>query len=102
MPAYLRGAARLAAGDAEGAAREFRVVLEHRGADPFSPVWPLAQLGLARALADTGRAVESRQAYDALLHTWLSADPDLRPLAAARRERPPSPGSDLDFAKSQR
>jgi tetratricopeptide (TPR) repeat protein len=102
LPAYLRGAARLAADDAEGAAREFRIVLDHRGADPFSPVWPLSQLGLARALAHAGRTGESRQAYDALLHTWLSADPDLRPLALARRERPPSPGSDLDFAKTQR
>lgn len=69
VPAFLRGEARLAAGNAEEAAKEFRVVLEHRGADPFSPVWPLSQLGLARALARAGRALESRRAYDALLQS---------------------------------
>ena len=87
VPAYLRGEARLVAGDFEGAAREFRVVLDHRGSEPFAPVWPLSQLGLARALEQAGRKSESRQAYDALLHTWISADPDLPPLISARRER---------------
>jgi hypothetical protein len=87
VPAYLRGEARLVAGDFEGAAREFRVVLDHRGSEPFAPVWPLSQLGLARALEQAGRKSESRQAYDALLHTWSSADPDLPPLISARRER---------------
>jgi Flp pilus assembly protein TadD len=87
LPAYLRGEARLVTGDFEGAAREFRVVLDHRGSEPFSPVWPLSQLGLARALEQAGRKSESRQAYDTLLHTWTSADPDLPPLIAARHER---------------
>jgi serine/threonine protein kinase/Flp pilus assembly protein TadD len=88
VPAYLRGEARLRAGDAEEAIRQFRVVLDHRGADPFSPVWPLSQLGLARALARAGRPTESREAYAALLQTWSTADPDLPPAAAARREHP--------------
>jgi tetratricopeptide (TPR) repeat protein len=87
VPAYLRGEARLLAGDVEGALREFRVVLDHRGADPFSPVWPLSQLGLARALAELGRESEARQSYDALLHTWSNADPDLPLLVAAQNER---------------
>jgi eukaryotic-like serine/threonine-protein kinase len=87
VPAYLRGEARLLAGDFEDALREFRAVLDHRGADPFSPVWPLSQLGLARALAGVGRESESRQAYDALLSTWTNADPDLPPLIGAQHER---------------
>jgi hypothetical protein len=87
VPAYLRGEARLLAGDFEGAVREFRVVLDHRGADPFSPVWPLSQLGVARALAELGRESEARQSYDNLLHTWSNADSDLLPLIAARNER---------------
>jgi len=87
LPAYLRGEARLLAGDFEGALREFRVVLDHRGADPFSPVWPLSQLGIARALAELGRASEARQSYDGLLHIWSNADPDLPPFIAARNER---------------
>ena len=87
VPAYLRGDARLRAGDTEDAIRQFRFVLDHRGADPFSPVWPLSHLGLARALARAGRPAESRQTYDALLHLWSAADPDLPPLLAARQER---------------
>ena len=87
VPAYLRGKARLLAGDFEGAVREFRVVLDHRGADPFSPVWPLSQLGVARALEELGRDSEARQAYEGLLHTWSNADADLPPLIAARSER---------------
>jgi hypothetical protein len=91
VPGYLRGEARLLAGDFEEAMREFRAVLDHRGADPFSPVWPLSQLGLARALAGVGRVAESRQSYDALLHTWATADPDLPPLIAAQSERKAMP-----------
>jgi eukaryotic-like serine/threonine-protein kinase len=87
VPAYLRGEARLLAGDFEDAAREFRGVLDHRGADPFSPVWPLSQLGLARALAGAGRTADARQAYDAVLYTWTNASPDLPPLLVAQHER---------------
>ena len=87
VPAYLRADARFAAGAAGDAAREFQSLLDHRGADPFSPVVAMAQLGLARALAASGRPDEARQAYEDVLRTWASADADFPPLAAARTER---------------
>ncbi len=76
VPAYLRGQARLAAGAPAEALREFQTVLDHRGADPFSSLLPMAQLGIARALAASGRGTESRQRYEALLAGWKDADAD--------------------------
>jgi tetratricopeptide (TPR) repeat protein len=85
-PAYLRGEARLKEGAAAEALRDFRTVLDNRGADPFSALIPLAQLGAARAWSAAGNVVESRKAYEAVLHTWEHADPDLPVKLAARRE----------------
>ena len=86
IPAYLRGEARLRLGNPAEAVREFKVVLDNRGADPFTPIVPLAQLGLARALVRSGDAAGGRAAYDAVLRTWFAADADLPPLMAARQE----------------
>ena len=86
IPAYLRGEARLRLGNPAEAVREFKVVLDNRGADPFTPIVPLAQLGLARALVRSGDAAGGRAAYDAVLRTWFAADADLPPLIAARQE----------------
>ena len=47
---------------------------------------PLSQLAAARALAGTGAGDDSRKAYEALLHEWASADPDLTLLHQAREE----------------
>ena len=86
IPAYLRGEARLRLGNPAEAVREFKVVLDNRGADPFSPIVPLAQLGLARALVRSGNAAGGRAAYDVVLRTWFAAEADLPPLIAARQE----------------
>ena len=86
VPPYLRGDARLRTGAAQQAIAEFRAIADHRGADPFSPVIPLSQLAAARALAGTGAGDDSRKAYEALLHEWASADPDLTLLHQAREE----------------
>jgi eukaryotic-like serine/threonine-protein kinase len=85
-PAYIRGAARLQAGAAADALRDFQTVLDNRGADPFSPLIPLAQLGIARAFAKSGNTVESRRAYEMVLKTWEHADPDLPVLLDAGKE----------------
>uniref|UniRef100_UPI0025B8D972 tetratricopeptide repeat protein n=1 Tax=Luteitalea sp. TaxID=2004800 RepID=UPI0025B8D972 len=69
------------------AARTFRQLVDHRGTDPFSPLVPLAQLGLARALAASGDRAGAAQAYDVLLDWWAGADASLTLAAAARRER---------------
>lgn len=86
LPVYMRAEALLRAGSAQQAVREFQALLTHRGADPFSPVVPMAHLGLARAHARGGAVAESRAAYDAVLTAWASADPDLPVLRQAREE----------------
>jgi tetratricopeptide (TPR) repeat protein len=86
VPVYLRGEARLAAGAAVDAASMYRSLLDHRGADPFSPLIPVSQLGLARALARSGRETESRKVYESLLTSWKDADADLPVLRQAREE----------------
>ena len=86
LPIYLRGEARLRAGAYAEAVAEFRSVLQHRGADPFSPVVPLSHLGLARALARSGDRTGSAAAYQQLLSIWRSADPDFGPANQARLE----------------
>ena len=86
LPACVRGIAELQAGNPGAAAREFRSVLESRGADPFSAALPAAELGLARALAREGDTGRSREMYGALLARWNGAAADLPLLAAARDE----------------
>jgi serine/threonine protein kinase/Tfp pilus assembly protein PilF len=86
LPMYLRAEARLRAGAADEAVREFQALLTHRGADPFSPVVSLAQLGVARAHAQNAALAESRKAYEAFLATWAHADADVPVLHQARRE----------------
>jgi hypothetical protein len=87
LPVYLRGEARLRAGAFADAAREFRTIVDLRGADPFSPLVPISQLGLARALAASGDVAGSRNIYDALLDFWKSADPGFPARLDARKER---------------
>ncbi len=93
-PNYLRGQAylRRSAGRQRAgaeAAVEFQKILDHRGWDPASPLYPLAQLGLARAAAlapirkDAGGSL---QAYEAFLSLWKEADPDLPILVEAKRD----------------
>jgi tetratricopeptide (TPR) repeat protein/tRNA A-37 threonylcarbamoyl transferase component Bud32 len=95
VPTYLRGEVKLKAGAAAEAVREYRAVADHRGADPFSSVVPLSQLGLARALARIGDVAGSRKAYEALVAAWKDADSDLPILRQARDELarlgPPAP-----------
>jgi len=86
-PAFLRGRARLRQGDGVAATAEFQAVLDHRGVDPFSPLWALAGLELARARALARDAAGSRAAYDRFLASWAEADPELPILVAARAER---------------
>ena len=82
----LRGRAYLAAKQPDLAEREFRKILDHHGIDPLSYNYPLAQLGLARALAQQGKSVEAGYAYRVLFQIWKDADPDLPRLKAAKEE----------------
>jgi hypothetical protein len=84
-PIFLRGQAHLAKRSYAEAATEFGRLLEHRGVDPFSPLYPLAYLGRARALSPID-PVRARADYDALFGLWARADQDLPALLEARRE----------------
>jgi tetratricopeptide (TPR) repeat protein len=93
LPIYFRGLARLQSGAAAEAAKDFQTVLDNRGADPFSPVLPLSQLGLARALERAGDRAGSARAYAELLTIWQSADTDVPVIVEARGEATQQAGS---------
>ena len=63
-----------------------RAVLANRGIDTLSPLYPLAELGLARCYAQAGDRSDAITHYQAFLTTWKSADPDLPILKTARQE----------------
>jgi serine/threonine protein kinase/Flp pilus assembly protein TadD len=85
-PTYLRGLAYLRSGSGKPAAVEFQKILDHRGWDPTSTLYPLAHLGLARAAALTGDAIASRRGYQDFLTQWKDADADLPISIEAKRE----------------
>ncbi len=85
-PQYLRGQAYLQLKRSAEAAAEFQKILDHRGYAPLSPLYPLAQLGLARAAALTGDTTQRHKAYTDFLALWKVADADLPVLIEAKKE----------------
>jgi hypothetical protein len=85
LPYYLRGQSFLRLNRSAEAAAEFRTILEHRGWAPMSVYYPLAHLGLARALAMAGDVPGSRREYEAFFAMWKDADSDLPVLIDARQ-----------------
>jgi tetratricopeptide (TPR) repeat protein len=85
-PAYLRGEAQLQLGRHSDAAAEFRSIIDHRGELADAPLYPLAHLGFARALAAGNDRAGARLAYQAFFNFWKDADSDLVPLKEARVE----------------
>jgi tetratricopeptide (TPR) repeat protein len=83
---YLRGHGYLRAGAGLEGAAEFQKILDHRGVDLTSPLYPLAQLGLARAYALQSEKGRSRQAYQDFFALWKDADPDIPILKQAKEE----------------
>ncbi|HWT66249.1 MAG TPA: hypothetical protein VN151_09040, partial [Terracidiphilus sp.] len=83
---YVRGQALLADHQPQAAAASFRHILEHRGLVLNCTTSALAQLGLARALAQAGDAAASRTAYQDLFALWKNADPGFAPLKQAHSE----------------
>ena len=83
---YVRGQAYLRAGAGTEAATEFRKIIDHRGVDPVSPLYPLAYLGLARAGVLAGETVKARKAYQDFFAFWKDADPDIPILREAKAE----------------
>ncbi|MCI0389930.1 MAG: protein kinase [Acidobacteria bacterium] len=85
-PVWMRGQAQLQAKNGALAAAEFQKIIEHRGWDVLSPLWPLAHLGLARAAALQGDVAKSRQAYENFFRLWKDADAELPVLIEAKSE----------------
>jgi eukaryotic-like serine/threonine-protein kinase len=83
---YVRGLAYLQVKQGKEAAVEFQTILDHRGLFAFSPTYPLAQLGLARAYALQGDTVKARAAYKDFLTLWKDADTDVPILKQAKAE----------------
>lgn len=75
--AYLRGQAFLRRKSGEEARAEFQRILDNRGWDATSPLWPLAYLGLARAKLLAGDRIGSENANRAFAELWKQADPGL-------------------------
>lgn len=78
-PQYIRALVYLAIGKRDLAVMEFDKILANRGHAPLSALYPLAQLGKARALGD-------RTEYERFFEFWKDADPDMPALIAARAE----------------
>jgi serine/threonine protein kinase len=85
-PPWLRGQAWLQKRDGHEAAAEFRSILDHRGRTHWQIFWPLAHLGLARALALNGDTQAARHAYQDFFAVWKEADADLPILLEAKKE----------------
>jgi tetratricopeptide (TPR) repeat protein len=85
-PVYVRGLAYLHAGDGAHAAVEFQRILDHRGLEPISPLYPLAYVQQARAYLLTGEHIKARNAYQNFLTLWKDADPDVPILREAKAE----------------
>jgi hypothetical protein len=86
LPIFLRGRCALDSRNAEAATGEFQKILRHRGVSPTSPVYSLASLGLARALALEGKPLEARTKYQDFFMLWKNADPDIPILKEAKAE----------------
>ena len=82
----LRGNVYLANGTPADAAKEFRKFLARKSLAQFSFYYPLAQLGLARAVAAQGNAAEARTAYQDFFAMWKDADTDIPVLKQAQAE----------------
>lgn len=85
-PTWVRGQAYLQSKNGALAAAEFQRIIEHRGWDVLSPLWPMAHLGLARAAILQGDVAKGRHAYEDFFQLWQEADADLPVLIAARKE----------------
>ena len=79
IPQYLRGLALLRLNRNWEAAHEFDKILNFRGEAPLSSLYPLAQLGKARATKDKAE-------YEKFFELWKDADKDMPALIAARSE----------------
>ena len=84
-PQYLRARALLHMRKFTEAEAELRKILDHRGQDPISPLYPLARFELARSATLSGDTTRSQQLYREFLADWKDADRDLPAVVEAFR-----------------
>jgi eukaryotic-like serine/threonine-protein kinase len=82
----IRGQAYLAAKRPADAITEFQRVLVRRDWPRITTMYPLAQLGAARAYVQQGDTAKARIAYQDVLATWKDADADVPIVQQARAE----------------
>ena len=85
-PVWTRGQLHIKGGNGSLAAAEFQKIIDQRGWDILSPLWPLAQLGLARAATLEGDTAKGRKIYEEFFRLWKDADADVPILNEAKRE----------------
>lgn len=78
-PQYLRGLAYLELNKTKQAVKEFDKIINHRGEGPLSSIYPLAQLGKARATKDKAE-------YEKCFELWKDADNDMPALIEGKKE----------------
>ncbi len=78
-PQYIRGLAYLKLSKKKNAVSEFDKILNHRGEAGLSSIYPLAQLGKARA-------TKEKADYEKFFELWKDADPDMPALVEANKE----------------
>ena len=86
---YMQGLAYLQMHDAGNAVNAFKLATQYRASmlmGPVASIYPMAQLGLARAYAMGGDKANAKKAYEAFFVTWKDADADLPMLLAAKKE----------------
>jgi eukaryotic-like serine/threonine-protein kinase len=83
---YVRGQVYLKQRAGKEASGEYQRILDHRGIDITSPLYPLAHLGLARTAALAGDASKSRKEYQDFFALWKDADAELPILVEAKKE----------------
>ena len=83
---FLRGRAHVALRQVQIGIVDFQTVLSHRGITFMvgTDVYPMAEIGVARAFADTGDMGNSADAYRRFLELWKNADPTQPLLTEAR------------------
>jgi hypothetical protein len=85
-PTYLQGMAQLALGSGADAAAAFQKIIDHPGVVAETPLFGLAQLGIARASMLSGETEKARAAFKVFFATWKDADRDLPVIVQAKRE----------------
>jgi hypothetical protein len=73
--------------DGPAARTEFRRIVDRVGEVPLATLYPLAQVGAARAALLMQDPAAAKKSYTDFLVAWKDADPALRVFREARLER---------------